>query len=66
MNGMVRSEQLERDNAQIAYAVRVAVEAEREACARISDVKVEKPWPETAIEAAREIAARIRARGVKS
>lgn len=36
---------------------------EREACARIADVKVQRPWPETAVEAATEIAARIRARG---
>ena len=49
-------------SAKVADAIRVAVAEEREACAKIADVKVERPWPETAVEAAKEIAARIRAR----
>ena len=44
-----------------AYAK--GTDMEREACAQIADVKVNKPWPETAVEAAKEIAWRIRARG---
>ncbi len=45
---------------RIAAQIRDAVAAERERCARIADVKVERPDDETAAEAAREIAARIR------
>jgi hypothetical protein len=47
-----------------------AIEKEREACAMIADVKVNKPcdsngkpWDASPVEAAKEIAARIRDRG---
>ena len=47
----------------VADEISSAILEEREACAQIADVKVNKPWPETAVEAAKEIAWRIRARG---
>ena len=51
------------ETASTASMTTTEIKEEREACAKIADVKVEKLWPETAVEAAKEIAARIRRRG---